>query len=488
MKRLILVVITILIFLPEFVLAQFHTSFQQRLDQIETIYSYGQPAGKECFVDGFCSEATITYTYNSEGMVIEKYNNSLSREKILYDYNSNHKLTKKTIGFYNDWTDRFFPEQESIYQYDLKDRQTLYESGKYSNGRYDPIVKTTKNYTTNDLLDELVYYSSFDTLSRSWNYINKIQHYYSSEDKLIKLVTKAQDAYDLQFYNKWKDEYSYNNDGKLTESVNYNWDRQTDEWLKAEKKMYNLDSAGNIIQLLSYRWNELDSNWEFNTRQIYTFDLDGNQLLSMWYHYDHAKLIWNPSHKIEFTYNADGYQTSVSSYFVWAEGTNEFINGNRRVYEYDEENRLLSSAFSNSTYDVWETTDRTTWTYDEVNTADLISPYRNKIATETVERLEMESMNVVEQSTYVYSPYFKTSEIRDPSLLIFPNPVVDYLSFGLESERSSVNVLVYDEIGRLVKVELLTNNKLLVSDLQKGVYFYSLMFDETQYSGKFIKW
>jgi hypothetical protein len=75
----------------------------------------------------------------------------------------------------------------------------------------------------------------------------------------------------------------------------------------------------------------------------------------------------------------------------------------------------------------------------------------------------------------------------NPELVISPNPAVDFLTIG--NEIKSKEVSIYSMLGQLVQSENLTvDNKINVSNLQKGVYLIHLKTEDDKIlSSKFIK-
>ena len=81
--------------------------------------------------------------------------------------------------------------------------------------------------------------------------------------------------------------------------------------------------------------------------------------------------------------------------------------------------------------------------------------------------------NLEDEKTGLFStPFSGTVVLNDrmlekPPLILFPNPVKDYLSFS----EKVIGVFLYDITGRIVKKFTEINNCIDLSDLQSGTYF-----------------
>jgi len=97
--------------------------------------------------------------------------------------------------------------------------------------------------------------------------------------------------------------------------------------------------------------------------------------------------------------------------------------------------------------------------YDESNTNDSIS-------------VIYEFVTIPGLRTFVYA--------NVPSLSVYPNPSVDYLTIEMNDLQLKQTVVVlYDAIGRVVKTQLVTSNstKMDVNNLEQGTYYLQILND-----------
>jgi hypothetical protein len=85
-----------------------------------------------------------------------------------------------------------------------------------------------------------------------------------------------------------------------------------------------------------------------------------------------------------------------------------------------------------------------------------------------------------------YTSVGSPSIIKSNSVQIFPNPANDKIYF---SNPSSINrVCLYNNLGQLLQTILYQNNEGIdVSNLSKGLYFYTITTAQKSVNGKFVK-
>ena len=94
-----------------------------------------------------------------------------------------------------------------------------------------------------------------------------------------------------------------------------------------------------------------------------------------------------------------------------------------------------------------------------------------------------EFVTIPDLRTFVYA--------NVPSLSVYPNPAVDYLTIEMSDlQLKQATFVLYDAIGRVVKTQLLTSNstKMDVNNLEQGTYYLQILNDnKTIGVRKFVK-
>ena len=76
-----------------------------------------------------------------------------------------------------------------------------------------------------------------------------------------------------------------------------------------------------------------------------------------------------------------------------------------------------------------------------------------------------------------------TSEPFD-TITIYPNPTEEFLSFN---KPLNAEIEIYDCSGRLQKTTILTDTRIDVSDLPKGIYYLMIGTEKERLSYRFVK-
>ena len=104
----------------------------------------------------------------------------------------------------------------------------------------------------------------------------------------------------------------------------------------------------------------------------------------------------------------------------------------------------------------------------------------------------MEAGQTVSRKTLLLEEQFTPgfNELDYQSILVYPNPVQEYLYLDLSHLQTEIIALtIYDSKGRVVQehTSFIMNNKFEVVDLNGGIYFGKLNVDGKYYRAKFLK-
>ena len=104
----------------------------------------------------------------------------------------------------------------------------------------------------------------------------------------------------------------------------------------------------------------------------------------------------------------------------------------------------------------------------------------------------MEAGQTVSRKTLLLEEQFTPgfNELDYQSILVYPNPVQEYLYLDLSHLQTEIIALtIYDSKGRVVQehTSFIMNNKFEVVDLNGGIYFVKLNVDGKYYRAKFLK-
>lgn len=81
------------------------------------------------------------------------------------------------------------------------------------------------------------------------------------------------------------------------------------------------------------------------------------------------------------------------------------------------------------------------------------------------------------------------NQLNLESVLVFPNPVIDKVTFSFNSTSTSKEIFIYNSLGQEVFYELVNNQSQIISlqSFENGLYFYKINSGIQSISGKLIK-
>lgn len=81
------------------------------------------------------------------------------------------------------------------------------------------------------------------------------------------------------------------------------------------------------------------------------------------------------------------------------------------------------------------------------------------------------------------------NQFSNNMVVLSPNPVISSLSISISNEFSSSNIIIYNALGQKVVSENLNSSAstLSLDILQSGIYYYTIVIDQKNYTGKIIK-
>jgi len=309
------------------------------------------------------------------------------------------------------------------------------------------------------------------------------------------------------FYDQWDNdtqewveylwyEYEYDDNDRLVSTVMQRWAGSGSfyGWFNDRKYENTYDNDGNIIQEISYK--AYPAGWRNYTKIDHTYSPD-NTRLSEKYEWEIVTEQWIASDYHDETYDDNDNLIEKISYEKGS--TNQWILYASYEYIYDENNNRIVNTI-NSQWDTnteqWGSIGKYEYNYDNAYTYDdLILPdvnpelFRHKQESYIlyVQYVNWPELMPSARETYFYSSIELTSNeyVSEVPILIFPNPANDVITFDLKNPTTAT-IILRDVQGKYISTQTLQNNQLPVNQLDSGVYFYELFYEEKMFGGKFI--
>ncbi|MCU4165699.1 T9SS type A sorting domain-containing protein [Carboxylicivirga caseinilyticus] len=350
-------------------------------------------------------------------------------------------------------------------------------------------------------LDTLIV-KSWSANEEQWVVDSKKELSYSSDELIYQIITSLKEENSDDFIFSNKAEYTYNDNGNMAKELYQDWDISSNLWQNSYKGEYNYSEEGNCISevfsdfysewITSYKFEysynnegqrilELDYNWEENQWVVYakedlTYDINGKLVNKYGYYWDNSTSQWATSYCFSFNYDEnDNIKQFI--YQIWDEDSSNWVNNLKYEYTYDltiYESSIICPPLG--------------WFAPVSSNYELI----NKPLEFIMHKWDISSANWVssKKGSYYYS---KDEELSinmtaDKKLLIYPNPVVDYINFVLLDKYEFVLFELFDIHGRKIISKKIEDNDIIdLCALRKGLYIYTIFMNGKIEKGKLLK-
>jgi hypothetical protein len=187
-----------------------------------------------------------------------------------------------------------------------------------------------------------------------------------------------------------------------------------------------------------------EGQWVAHDKTEYTYDTYGNPLSEIHYKYNEANFQLSKDIKYNFSYDLScdlsGLILPLPS-LLGPDYSGQIVN---KPIEY-------SYYYWNDTSNVWIENFKGIYYYSEQNVVNVIN-------------------------------------IENENIILYPNPVSEYLNFSFTSKNNSGTFELFDIQGRKLISKKITNNEQLnLKYFDNGLYLYNLYIDSNRQSGKLIK-
>ncbi|MBK6835876.1 MAG: T9SS type A sorting domain-containing protein [Bacteroidetes bacterium] len=462
---------------------------------------------------------------------------NINADSSLYTHSQKKEFTYDTYGNINEETNYDWDEinnlwvktTKKIHFYFSTDSLRSEENYEWDNNTLNwvPKNKHIYSYYINGAVDSNLFYT-FNSTSLLWVGSNADIFVYDANDNVTNYNRQRWDTISNLWINEFKYEFSYNANNDRTQNLTYTWDIITDHWINSYKIVNTYDLTPNLTLIkgyvwdinlsqwqddqkialtydannnctvdTSYTWNLGSSSWNLNELNNYAYDLSNNLTESTNSSWNTALLIWNSQNKYEYTYDLNNNKTT--DVFSFWNGTTWELFFKTSFFNYSNS---VAAETANYTWDAnisqWKPIDKGTLNHNvSVSYTDIILPFyfeedlfHHQLNTSQSYGWENNSSTYAlnEVITYYYSNTsigIKETQIVD-NIVAFPNPTTDLVNFKLPKEETNYTIDVFNCAGaKLLSVNNL--NKISVSDLNSGLYIYTITSKNNVYKGKFIK-
>ncbi|MEA4982462.1 MAG: T9SS type A sorting domain-containing protein [Paludibacter sp.] len=368
-------------------------------------------------------------------------------------------------------------------------------------------------YNANNEVTERIN-QKWDFSSEKWLNINKNAFVYDSAGNMItELYYESYISESQTWVAARKFEYVYNSKGDQISYAHYNWIASTNSWRLGTKTEYEENDKGEVILDSYTSWNDFLNKEVINYKQQKVYDNNGNLVLELSInsnvYYDGTQYyITVYGDKQEYIYDVNNRLTSQ----IWYDYMNDvFVQEEKIDYVYDATHpgamATETSYDWNAVTSTWDLNAKGELTYNfEVPRSELLLPFEEEQDASREVQMYFNYMPLeftgsdwnaattswqLSEKTIVYftySEFSSTGNIDVKKVVVYPNPVADYLSVKLPADAQQAQFKLIDMQGRVVNEKTLTNETQVdLSDVVKGIYFYQIATGLETINGKLIK-
>lgn len=310
-----------------------------------------------------------------------------------------------------------------------------------------------------------------------------------------------------------KFEYVYNSKGEQVSYAYYNWMSETNSWRLGMKTEYEENEQGEVLLESQTAWNDFLNKEIIMYKEQKAYDNSGNLVLDLYIssnvYFDGTQYYLTVNgDKQEYVFDVNNRLTSQIGYeYV----NDQFVPQEKIEYLYDTtypRAMATETVYSwNAVTSTWDVDSKGELTYNfEVPGSELLLPFgEDQDASREVQMYfnympyeftgsEWNAATTswqLHEKTIVYftlSEFSSTKDVESARLVVYPNPVTDYLSVRLPANIQQAKFKLLDLQGRVLNERTITNETQLdLSEMVKGVYFYQIATGLETINGKLIK-
>lgn len=444
----------------------------------------------------------------------------VNHERSFYNYGNNWKRNYWHRSVWDIEEQKWLVDYTTYLKFDAQGRE-VEEYNERLNKETKILEKTTKYLTEYDNNGNKIRYERY-----SWN---KALKAYKGDQKEVWTYREDNQIKDFQSYKgsstnvDWiwhleqKGEYTYDEYDRLTQvRILEKSDKVVNNWAVLRMERYAYDSNGNCVDRKYYRKDYYDdrSAVELRQRMVYEFNEKNKLIRAEYYKWDDTKqgVILDNAELYEYFEDNDYRRIDISYTINDTTGQREFLTKEDRMWSASSYSTVRSWNYKYNAKDsTWILTSKF-YPKDGERLKEKLkfSEYYNEAGEMTAYwassfyRIETPYVNTSvhlnkninsDEWTYHYiNKWFYSDQIFEEELdnsneiILYPNPVSDFLTVGSLGESRTMELFIYDEMGRLkLKKELGERERVNLSALSAGVYFYRIVVEEEEKSGKLLK-
>ena len=404
-----------------------------------------------------------------------------------YSYDDQDRETLKISYDWNDTIQEWEYDYKIEYSYD--DPLNEYSSIYYY-WRDSLWVENTMVINSFDSYHNLLFYVNFDydNTTQKWDSSGLRVNEYDN-DLLVGWITYEWENGARKKSTKSELFYSAGSNNSES-SQSYNWDDIQNIWILSGKSESTYTENGKPLSTTSYTNN---GYWVMLSENEWDYDEFGNEILFSFLNYADGEPYYGRKWIDE--YNTKGQKT-IEEIYKWNDDLDDWFGINKYNSTYNEGNMVSQIRYSWDDIQLeWIMYRKSDYNLNiSFNQNDVIIPFhrvnsnKNIIDTVILYNYETSEWEETGRNIYFYSGLkplnIESDLIKGPSL--YPNPLANY--FEVKNIDVPFELNLYDLNGKTVfKIKANGQQQISVSELPSGIYFYRILTENKNYTGKLLK-
>ena len=312
-----------------------------------------------------------------------------------------------------------------------------------------------KSVTKNEYL-----YDEFDndTLKLTYRWKNNMwvdslkQRNFYLGDKVYQQYSYTMNAEDSTWHNLEARFLEYSSSGLNTQIYKQTWDEEMTSWVDFYKVIMTYDNEDRLVNSLYLEYNSDSQHLENSMNSIFYYE--ENKKVNTYQDWDASMGVWQNYSQYLKSYLKDDLIDTLQGN-DWNDETQQWQGYYREISRYDDHFNKIDMTYYSSSINDWIIA----WRYD-----------------------------------FFWSPFFPDAinEITTNGLTIYPNPASNQVTFALEDilpkQDQEFSINIFSISGQKITEIPLKEDKVVwdCSNLEAGLYIYSVDNKESRYTGKIV--
>ena len=422
---------------------------------------------------------------DNEGRLITGFTDKIKNDEIEYvekrsaEYNADNELVLFSNSRWNQDSARYYLNEKQCWDDSLNLTEDKWMFWLFTLPQHSFGQAEINTYDVdNNLIERSLQRCSWKEI---WYAYQRYVYQFDSLNMLLEYVWEDWNNDSSNWEGKTKWEYFYDQ-GLNTYCYIYSKYSIDTDWVKIWKREHFYDSTGVIVKV-KYLRPINDTTYVNYGKWCYVYNKSGMVINQTDERYDTINNEWENYQKLFYEYQND---TSLITYTMiwWTPESSYWRNVYRASYNYNNNGKLVHRLYQGGDSIAWKNRDQDFLEYDE---------YGNIISLENQKwkyDINHEGYWAPQYREEYFWPgfvgEFEYVEMKN-DIIIYPNPVADYLSIVCKSE-----IIKSIQIFNLLGVEVYNTNEaskeisLDMSSYPKGTYLVNIRTDSNTISKKVI--